>query len=488
MGAWKTLDMENERLTRAAAAVGAETLAKLKDLNILVIGCKGTGIETAKNLILSNVGSVMVHDNGPTEIRDLGANFYLTEEDVANKTPRAQAAIADLKSLNPFCKVEVWADEATPEAIAAKGADVQGTGKPFTAIIVTVLLPKEQLFALDQYARSNNMVFVLAINNGVTASIFSDFGAEHVITDRDGEPTQPLALSNCEVITKTATLNIPGVEDGQPVVILTFAGETGPTSVADITKLNSEVIEMDDQTGALEVLNGKKFKVARVEFKSPREAKVDVNDALFKNMLNTPTADCVVHWEKQFNTYKAEFDAKAEEGKKFQKREIMIGNRLALVATVEVKDPAKPADLTLGDMDTDLFKGFVAGGLVNPIKKTSTIASKTLEESLEAVPMPQMLVQESGIRGDGIDIHLAISASLEFQAEHGRWPTALSQEDADAVVKKAQAISDARQTSSKESGDAQCWAQEFSWGFPSGEARPVDSERIAGFPGSSGQS
>ena len=55
------------------------------------------------------------------EIRDLGANFYLTEEDVANKTPRAQACIADLKSLNPFCKVEVWADAATPDAIAANG-------------------------------------------------------------------------------------------------------------------------------------------------------------------------------------------------------------------------------------------------------------------------------------------------------------------------------------------------------------------------------
>ena len=90
-----------------------------------------------------------------------------------------------------------------------------------------MLLPKEQLFALDQYARSNNMVFVLAVNNGVTASIFSDFGDEHVITDRDGEPTQPLALSNCEVITKSSVLIIPGVEDGQPVVVLTFAGETG---------------------------------------------------------------------------------------------------------------------------------------------------------------------------------------------------------------------------------------------------------------------
>merc|ERR1740117_556793 len=101
---------------------------------------------------------------------------------------------------------------------------------------------------------------------------------------------------------------------------------------------------MDDQTGALEVLNGKKFKVARVEFKSPREAKVDVNDGLFKNMLNTSTTDCVAHWEKQFSTYKSEFDAKAEDGKKFQKREIMIGNRLALVATVNVTD--EPADLT----------------------------------------------------------------------------------------------------------------------------------------------
>lgn len=35
------MDMENERLTRAAAAVGAETIAKLKHLNILIVGCRG---------------------------------------------------------------------------------------------------------------------------------------------------------------------------------------------------------------------------------------------------------------------------------------------------------------------------------------------------------------------------------------------------------------------------------------------------------------
>ena len=40
-GAWKELDVEGERLTRAAASMGAETLAKLKDQNILVVGCQG---------------------------------------------------------------------------------------------------------------------------------------------------------------------------------------------------------------------------------------------------------------------------------------------------------------------------------------------------------------------------------------------------------------------------------------------------------------
>ena len=52
-GAWKTLDMENERLTRAAAAVGAETLAKLKDLNILVVGCKGACVCRAFTAVIS---------------------------------------------------------------------------------------------------------------------------------------------------------------------------------------------------------------------------------------------------------------------------------------------------------------------------------------------------------------------------------------------------------------------------------------------------
>ena len=67
-----------------------------------------------------------------------------------------------------------------------------------------------------------------------------DFGPEHVITDRDGEPMKTLALRNCEVIDKPACLKIAGVDDGTPVVILTFAGDLGPSDVADITQLGTQ--------------------------------------------------------------------------------------------------------------------------------------------------------------------------------------------------------------------------------------------------------
>ena len=116
MGGWKAgleggKDAEADRIDRQKAAFGAETLAKLKDLNILIIGLRGVGVETAKNLILSNVGAVVVCDTAVPEMRDLGSNFYLSEQHVRAGTPRAEACLPQLKSLNPFCKVEAYSGE-----------------------------------------------------------------------------------------------------------------------------------------------------------------------------------------------------------------------------------------------------------------------------------------------------------------------------------------------------------------------------------------
>mmetsp|Transcript_30781 Transcript_30781/g.80546 ORF Transcript_30781/g.80546 Transcript_30781/m.80546 type:complete len:1703 (+) Transcript_30781:130-5238(+) len=481
MGAWKTLDEENERLTRAAAAIGAEAMAKLKDLNILVVGCRGTGVETAKNLILSNVGAVVVHDPHPACIADRGANFYLTDADVAARTPRAVACLKELKSLNPYCKVDAWEGPLTAEAVVAD-KNVLGSGKPFTAIIVTELLPKEELFELNEAARAAGMAFVLAVTSGVTASVFSDFGPAHHITDPNGEPMQPLALSSCEVLARPDVLKVDGVKAGQAVAILTFAGETGPGSIADITNLGTSVVELDDCSGPLAALNGRKFKVERVFFVSPAAAKVDTSDGLYKEMLNSGAAECVTHWAKQYDTYKAEFEAEPNadgDKKKFKTREILVMNMLAIVATAEQDADAGPAIFKFGAVDAALFKGFTAGGLVNPVKEAVQKSFTSLEASLEGVANPQMLVQEGWANGDGVDVHLALSATLEFQAQKGRWPARASQADAADVVALAQKISDDRAEQAKGDGaPPKCWAQKFSWGFPTGEARPVDEGRV----------
>eukprot|EP00493_Phyllostaurus_siculus_P007359 UN07437 len=94
-----------DRMSRTAGALGMKMLKNLRSLNVLIIGCRGVGVETAKNLILTGPNSVTLWDRQPTRIVDLGANFYLTMEDVKSKVPRADAAQKELQGLNPYCKV-----------------------------------------------------------------------------------------------------------------------------------------------------------------------------------------------------------------------------------------------------------------------------------------------------------------------------------------------------------------------------------------------
>jgi molybdopterin/thiamine biosynthesis adenylyltransferase len=54
----------SEILARASfdlvVRLGAETTAKLIQMNVLIVGMRGVGIETAKNLLLQGVGAVTV--------------------------------------------------------------------------------------------------------------------------------------------------------------------------------------------------------------------------------------------------------------------------------------------------------------------------------------------------------------------------------------------------------------------------------------------
>ena len=103
----------------------------------------------------------------------------------------------------------------------------------------------------------------MALNHGVTSSLFSDFGPHHEISDATGEPTQTLAVSNIEILTdKPKLLEISGVKEGDTVVIVTVAQ-------AEHGLDDGDVVALDDMRGELEAYNGKQLQVKRVAIASP---------------------------------------------------------------------------------------------------------------------------------------------------------------------------------------------------------------------------
>ena len=71
--------------SRQIGTIGIETMRKLTHLKILIIHLRGLGIEIAKNIILSGPNQVSIFDPELVNINDLGANFYLSVDDIKRK-------------------------------------------------------------------------------------------------------------------------------------------------------------------------------------------------------------------------------------------------------------------------------------------------------------------------------------------------------------------------------------------------------------------
>jgi len=53
-------------------------MGKLVKLKVLIVGLRGLGVETAKNIILAGPASVTLYDPTIARVNDMGSNFYLT--------------------------------------------------------------------------------------------------------------------------------------------------------------------------------------------------------------------------------------------------------------------------------------------------------------------------------------------------------------------------------------------------------------------------
>lgn len=161
-----------------------ETMGKLIKMKVLIVGCRGLGVETAKNLILAGPQSVTIYDPTLVNWGDLSSNFYCREEDVGKKS-RADASFGKLQELNPYVKVDV-ATTFSLDSLAN-----------YNVVCVTEIFENiNKVVEINEFCRSKNIGFILSTIYGAAGFSFVDYGDEFIVTDEDGEDTKSFIVVN----------------------------------------------------------------------------------------------------------------------------------------------------------------------------------------------------------------------------------------------------------------------------------------------------
>ena len=98
-----------DRWSRYIGAMGIDAVQKQTSAKIFLHGLGALGVEIAKNIVLSGVKKLGLHDSVNTTENDLLGQFFLGEEDIGKN--RAQSSLDKLQQLNYYVKVEVIGDQ-----------------------------------------------------------------------------------------------------------------------------------------------------------------------------------------------------------------------------------------------------------------------------------------------------------------------------------------------------------------------------------------
>jgi len=131
-------------------------------------------------MILTGGKAVSIYDPTITDIKDLGSNFYIPEEQ-CGKESRADACISQLKELNPYMDVNVVKGPITKELLSQ-----------YNVVYVTeLILPMDQIVEISKICRAFTpavgFIFTLAL--GLYGCTFVDLGPKHIVKDANGEST-----------------------------------------------------------------------------------------------------------------------------------------------------------------------------------------------------------------------------------------------------------------------------------------------------------
>ncbi|MDR6120929.1 molybdopterin/thiamine biosynthesis adenylyltransferase [Bacillus sp. SLBN-46] len=109
----------DERYSRQVLfpGIGKEGQEKIRRKHVLIIGAGALGSGSAEVLVRSGVGKLTIIDRDYVEASNLQRQQLYTEEDVAEKLPKAAAADKRLRAINSDVEIRAIIGDATPELL-----------------------------------------------------------------------------------------------------------------------------------------------------------------------------------------------------------------------------------------------------------------------------------------------------------------------------------------------------------------------------------
>ena len=370
-------------------------------------------------MILAGVKAVTLQDTSVCELSDLGAQFYLTEQDVGKN--RAEACAARLSELNPAVEVTVVTDQVT-EQLCAKHRVVVCTETDLTRAV-----------EINKECRSSGAAFIRGDVRGVFGSLFCAFGDNFDVLDVDGEePFSCIVASISNEETPMVTCvddDRVELQDGQRVTFTEVRGMTelnsGVGYVVKDVKAHSFKLEGVDTTNFTPYTGGgiatQVKETKQLKFKTLEQAMADPGEFLLSDFAKFDRGP-VLHLgfqalEKFVESKGGVFPVPGDNA-----------DAAAVVAIANEINAAGPADQKLEDVDpsdviTTLAKtsrGYVSpmcamfGGVIGQeVIKALTGKFHPLHQwfyfdSMESLPKPEVLtVTECAPEGSRYDAQIA---------------------------------------------------------------------------------
>ena len=187
-------NIDTDLYSRQIGAFGMDIMGKLLKLRVLIVGMRGLGVETAKNIILCGSYSVDIYDPNLVKISDLGSNFYLSADDIGKKN-RDEASLNNLSLLNPYVKVSISklnSQKYSKEYIS----EFCNVIPNYDIIVFTEIQPKNFLIEINDFCRKKNVKMIYSVCLGLVCGIFVDFGDNHIIIDEKGKEVKSYFVKN----------------------------------------------------------------------------------------------------------------------------------------------------------------------------------------------------------------------------------------------------------------------------------------------------